>query len=336
VRGADAGAGRGATRRPKATETAAPAPQSVPLPTLNRLELRRKTTTYPPMATRILEQIIESVHASDGAGVKLRRSLGGPRGLRVDPFLMLDEFSSVNPGDYIAGFPSHPHRGFETVTYLLDGHMLHEDHLGHRGDLKTGGVQWMTAGRGIIHSEMPQQENGRMRGFQLWVNLPAREKMKPASYRDLQASEIPVVTLPGGGTAKVIAGTVGIDGNTTIGPITGVTTEPTYLDVMLPAGARFEHPIASGHSAFLYPYEGSLEVGPSGSARTLNSHSAGVLTADGERIEVTAGPEGARFLVLAGRPLREPVVQYGPFVMNTREEIDQAVRDFQSGALTRT
>ena len=288
------------------------------------------------MSTRTLEHTIESVHASDGAGVKLRRSLGGPRGLRVDPFLMLDEFSSENPGDYIAGFPSHPHRGFETVTYLLDGHMLHEDHLGHRGDLKTGGVQWMTAGRGIIHSEMPQQENGRMRWFQLWINLPAREKMKPAGYRDLQADEIPVVALPGGGSAKVIAGTVEVNGTTTSGPITGVTTDPTYLDVHLPAGARFQHSVNSEHSAFLYPYEGRVDVGPSGSARPLNAHSAGVLTSGGDRIEVRAGPEGARFLVLAGRPLREPVVQYGPFVMNTREEIEQAVRDFQSGALTRT
>jgi redox-sensitive bicupin YhaK (pirin superfamily) len=289
------------------------------------------------MSTRTLEHIIESVHASDGAGVKLRRSLGGPRGLRVDPFLMLDEFSSENPGDYIAGFPSHPHRGFETVTYLLDGHMLHEDHLGHRGDLKTGGVQWMTAGRGIIHSEMPQQEDGRMRGFQLWINLPAKEKMKPAGYRDLQADEIPVVQLPnGGGTVKVIAGTVDVAGIRTSGPIEGVTTDPTYLDVVLPAGAQFSHSVNGEHSAFIYPYEGRVDVGPSGSARTLNSHSAGVLTSGGDRIEITAGPEGARFLVLAGRPLGEPVVQYGPFVMNTRQEIEQAVRDFQSGALTRT
>jgi len=288
------------------------------------------------MSTRILEHIIESVPASDGAGVKLRRSLGGPRGLRVDPFLMLDEFSSENPGDYIAGFPSHPHRGFETVTYLLDGHMLHEDHLGNRGDLKTGGVQWMTAGRGIIHSEMPQQEDGRMRGFQLWINLPGREKMKPAGYRDLQASEIPVVNLPGGGTAKVIAGKVEIDGVATVGPIQGVTTDPTYIDVTLPAGGHFEQAVDAHHNAFLYPYEGHIEVGPkNGSARALSTHSAGVLTS-GDRIEVTAGPEGARFLVLAGRPLKEPVVQYGPFVMNTRQEIEQAVRDYQSGALTRT
>jgi redox-sensitive bicupin YhaK (pirin superfamily) len=255
--------------------------------------------------------------------------------LRVDPFLMLDEFSSDNPGDYIAGFPAHPHRGFETVTYLLDGHMLHEDHLGNRGDLKTGGVQWMTAGRGIIHSEMPQQQNGRLRGFQLWINLPAREKMKPAGYRDLQAEEIPVATLAGGGTAKVIAGTVAVDGTTTVGPIKGVTTDPSYLDISLPANARFAHSVNSEYSVFLYPYEGRVDVGPAATARTVKAHSAGVL-ASGERIEITAGPEGARFLLLAGRPLREPVVQYGPFVMNTRQEIEEAVRDFQSGALTRT
>jgi len=287
------------------------------------------------MTTRTLENIIQSVHASDGAGVRLRRSLGGQQGLRVDPFLMLDEFSSDNPGDYIAGFPSHPHRGFETVTYLLDGHMLHEDHLGHRGDLKSGGVQWMTAGRGIIHSEMPQQENGRMRGFQLWINLPAREKMKPASYRDLQANEIPVVNLPSGGTAKVIAGRVEVAGESTVGPITGISTDPTYLDIALPAGARFSYPINSEYSAFLYPYEGRVDVGVDGTADVLNAHSAGVLTS-GDKIEVVAGPQGARFLVLAGRPLNEPIVQYGPFVMNTRQEIEQAVRDYQSGALTRT
>src|SRR5580765_1651084 len=174
------------------------------------------------MTTRKLEQIIPSVPASDGAGVKLRRSLGRAQNLRLDPFLMLDEFSSDNADDYIAGFPNHPHRGFETVTYMLDGHMLHQDHMGNRGDLKSGDVQWMTAGRGIIHSEMPQQESGRMRGFQLWINLPAKEKMKPAGYRDIQADEIPVVTLPGGARVKVIAGTLNVDGVITPGPIQGV------------------------------------------------------------------------------------------------------------------
>jgi redox-sensitive bicupin YhaK (pirin superfamily) len=284
------------------------------------------------MSTRNVQQIIKSMATSDGAGVKLRRSIGQQRGLYHDPFLMLDEFSSDNPGDYIAGFPAHPHRGFETVTYLLDGHMLHEDHLGHRGDLKSGGVQWMTAGRGIIHSEMPQQLEGRMRGFQLWLNLPASEKMKPASYRDIDPSEIPVVMLAGGGRVKVIAGTLDVDGTVTRGAIQGPTTDPLYLDVELPAGARFAAPSNAKHNAFIYPYEGSVAIGPAESARTVEARNAALLS-EGDRIDVAAGPEGARFLVIGGRPLKEPVVQYGPFVMNTREEIEQAIRDYQNGEL---
>ncbi len=284
------------------------------------------------MTTRNVQQVLKSIATSDGAGVKLRRSIGQARGVYHDPFLMLDEFSSENPGDYIAGFPAHPHRGFETVTYLLDGHMLHEDHLGNRGDLKSGGVQWMTAGRGIIHSEMPQQEEGRMRGFQLWINLPASEKMKPAGYRDIQAGDIPIAELPGGGRVKVIAGTLESDGASTPGAVVGTTTDALYLDVTLPAGGRFSQAVAPGHSAFVYPYEGEIAVGASGSARTVETRSAGLLS-EGDRIEVTAGAEGSRFLVLAGRPLREPIVQYGPFVMNTREEIEQAVKDYQSGTL---
>jgi quercetin 2,3-dioxygenase len=287
------------------------------------------------MTTRTLKQVIESVPTSDGAGVKLRRSLGRAQHLRLDPFLMLDEFSSDNADDYIAGFPNHPHRGFETVTYMLDGHMLHQDHMGNRGDLKSGDVQWMTAGRGIIHSEMPQQESGRMRGFQLWINLPAKEKMKPAGYRDIPAAQIPVVQLSGGGRVRVIAGALEIDGRSTAGPMQGLTTEPLYVDVELPAGGAFAHPVKTGHNAFLYVYEGSVEVGPSGSAQALKTHSAGVLAA-GDRIEVKAGTEGARFILLAGRPLNEPVVQYGPFVMNTREEIEQAIRDYQQGQLTQS
>ncbi len=285
--------------------------------------------------TRELQRIIESVAASDGAGVKLRRSLGQSPFARLDPFLMLDEFSSFDANDYIAGFPAHPHRGFETVTYLLDGHMLHEDHLGNRGDLKSGAVQWMTAGRGIIHSEMPQQEHGRMRGFQLWINLPAREKMKPAGYRDIGPAEIPAVPLRGGGRAKVIAGTLESDGRSVPGPMQGLATDPLYLDVELPAGAAFTQAVAGGHNAFIYVFEGSLSVGAPAAARTLVTHAAGVL-GKGDRVEVTAGAVGARFLLLAGRPLGEPVVQHGPFVMNTREEIEQAIRDYQSGELTRT
>ena len=286
------------------------------------------------MTSRKIQQIIESVPASDGAGVKLLRSLGGANHgsvpLRADPFLMLDAFSSENPEDYVAGFPSHPHRGFETVTYLLDGHMLHEDHLGNRGDLKSGGVQWMTAGRGIIHSEMPQQENGRMRGFQLWINLPAREKMKPAGYRDLQPAEIPGVALPGGGRVKVIAGTLELECGKTSGPITGGSTDPVYWDIELLPRESFSQEVKSDYSVYVYPFEGSVEIAD----RVLTAHSGGVL-GSGERVAITAGADGARFLLLAARPLREPVVQYGPFVMNTRAEIEQAIRDYQSGELTR-
>src|SRR3990172_2058492 len=286
------------------------------------------------MTTRTLKTLIRSIPASDGAGVKLRRSLGQSDAARLDPFLMLDEFSSEDPNDYVAGFPDHPHRGFETATYILDGHMLHQDHLGNRGHLKSGGVQWMTAGRGIIHSEMPQQDRGRMRGFQLWINLPAREKMKPAGYRDIQADQIPVVALPNGGRVKVVAGTLEADGRSTPGPIQGATTAPLYFDVELPAGAAFAHPLPADYNAFVYPFEGSVSVGPTGAARTLKTHSAGFLTA-GDQVEVTAGPEGGWFLLLAGRPIDEPIVQYGPFVMYTRAEIEQAIRDYQTGALTR-
>jgi len=285
------------------------------------------------MTTRTLANVIDAIPTSDGAGVKLRRSLGQSAAARLDPFLMLDHFSTENPDDYIAGFPAHPHRGFETVTYMLDGHLRHEDHLGHTGDLKSGGVQWMTAGRGIIHSEMPQQEQGRMRGFQLWINLPAREKMKPAGYRDIQPEEIPVVALPGGGRVKVIAGTLNADAVATPGPIRGLTTDPLYFDVELPAGARFAHEVPAGYQAFLYVFEGSVTVGPADAARPLDVHKAGIFS-DGDAVEVAGGAEGGRFILLAGRPLREPVVQYGPFVMNTTQEIERAIRDYQSGELT--
>jgi redox-sensitive bicupin YhaK (pirin superfamily) len=286
------------------------------------------------MTIRTLQRAIEAIPTSDGAGVKLRRSLGQSQGARLDPFLMLDHFSTDNADDYIAGFPAHPHRGFETVTYMLDGHMRHEDHLGNTGDLRSGGVQWMTAGRGIIHSEMPQQEQGRMRGFQLWINLPARNKMQPAGYQDIQADAIPVVDLPGGARVKVIAGTL-VDGARRVaGPISGIVTEPLYFDVELPAGAKLSQPIPAGHSAFVYPFEGSVTNGPEGAARALRTHAAGVLS-DGDEVQLAGGPEGGRVILLAARPLREPVVQYGPFVMNTDEEIEQAIRDYQSGTLTR-
>ncbi len=284
-----------------------------------------------PTTPRKVARIIPAMNTSDGAGVRLRRSLGSGEGTRLDPFLMLDEFSSMNPGDYIAGFPSHPHRGFETVTYILDGHMRHEDHLGNQGDLKSGGVQWMTAGRGIIHSEMPQQLEGRMRGFQLWINLPAAEKMKPAGYRDIQPDEIPVHALAGGGQVKVIAGQLRSDGTVVAGPIAGLSTEPLYLDVSLPAGASFTQQLTLGHQAMAYLFEG--QVGLAGDERLLATHSAAILS-DGDHVRFVAGPDGARFLLLAGKPINEPIVQYGPFVMNTVAEIEQAIIDYQTGRLT--
>jgi hypothetical protein len=282
------------------------------------------------MSTRNLQAVIESVAASDGAGVKLRRSLGsGPR-LRFDPFLMLDEFFSDDPSDYLAGFPSHPHRGFETVTYMLEGHMRHEDVLGNRGDIGPGDVQWMTAGRGVIHSEMPQQSEGRMRGFQLWINLPAREKMKPAAYRGIPSRQIPTVALAGGGEARVIAGTLRQGDVAESGPIGGLSTEPLYFDVRLPPGASARVPTPATHNVFLYVYEGDAVVGAD--ARPLPFRAAGLL-APGDEVAIRAGGNGVKALLLAGRPIGEPVVQYGPFVMNTPGEIQQAIIDYQRGTL---
>ncbi|HEY0972903.1 MAG TPA: pirin family protein [Solimonas sp.] len=284
------------------------------------------------MTSRTLQQIIPGMETSDGAGVKLRRSIGAAPGLRLDPFLMLDEFGTENPDDYIAGFPPHPHRGFETVTYMLDGHMRHEDHLGNVGELKSGGVQWMTAGRGVIHSEMPQQESGRMRGFQLWINLPAGEKMKPAAYRDIPAAEIPQAMLPGGGSVKVIAGRATLEGRELAGAINpqpgAMATDPLYLDVQLPTGTAFTQAVPAGHNALVYVYEGTLAI----DGKSLKTYAAGVLS-DGDTVTLAAGADGARFILIAGKPLREPVVQYGPFVMNTREEIEQALDDYRRGRL---
>lgn len=282
------------------------------------------------MTTRSLARIIPAVATSDGAGVKLLRSLGNSQTLRHDPFLMLDEFFSDNPDDYISGFPPHPHRGFETVTYMLDGHMRHEDSLGHRGDLGPGDVQWMTAGRGIIHSEMPQQTEGRLRGFQLWINLPAKEKMKPAAYRDIPAREIPTVPLESGGTVRVISGAFVQGEHSVLGPIQGLSTDPLYLDVKIPASTRFTAPVPAGHHSFLYVYDGDAGVGE---ARQALPRSAAAILTDGDAVCIEAGAQGAHFLLLAGKPLGEPVVQHGPFVMNTRDEIEQALADYRDGTL---
>jgi len=280
------------------------------------------------MVERRIDRVISGVTTSDGAGVVLRRSLGGQRGLYHDPFLMLDEFGTDKPEEYIAGFPPHPHRGFETVTYMLEGHMLHEDHMGNRGHLGPGGVQWMTAGRGVIHSEMPQQQEGRLRGFQLWINLPAAEKMKPAAYRDIPAADIPLIRFEGG-QIKLVAGRLALSGNTHAGAVHGISREPLFADVQLEAGGALTIPVDAGASALAYLYEGSARVG----GDDLPPRSAALL-GDGDTVTLGAGASGAKMLLLAAQPLDEPVVQHGPFVMNTRDEIEQALADYRSGRLT--
>ncbi|MCU5781082.1 pirin [Alcanivorax balearicus MACL04] len=281
------------------------------------------------MKDRQVLHTIRAMETSDGAGVRLKRALGQNPAVRLDPFLMLDAFSSDNPDDYIAGFPPHPHRGFETVTYLVEGHMRHRDHLGNEGDLQQGGVQWMTAGRGIIHEEMPQQEDGLLRGFQLWINLPAAEKMKPAGYRDIQDREIPRLDLPTGGQIKAIAGKVDLAGASLTAPVHGGSTDPLYLDVILRPGESVSVPLTPGYNAFLYLFEGAVTV----AEETVAVDHVAVLT-DGDRVTLVAGRDGARLLLLAGRPLGEPVAQYGPFVMNTQEELEQALQDYRNGTLT--
>jgi len=282
---------------------------------------------------RQLQQIVQGRDTSDGAGVRIKRSLGQHPNARFDPFLMLDEFGSSSADDYIAGFPEHPHRGFETVTYMLEGHMLHEDHMGNKGHLRNGDVQWMTAGRGIIHSEMPQQEHGVMRGFQLWLNLPAAEKMKAASYRDIAAADIPVADLPNGGSIKVIANSAFVNGKIISGPIQGLTTEAIYWDVHLPEQVEFHHALPEDHNTFLYVYEGDIGIGED--KRKLTKGTAGLLS-KGDQLSVQALSSDTRFLVISGKPIKEPIVQYGPFVMNTTDEIEQAIQDYRAGTLARS
>ncbi len=275
------------------------------------------------MAQRTIERSVRGMKTSDGAGVKLTRVIGTPLMRRIDPFLMLDEFGSDEPTDYLAGFPDHPHRGFETITYMVAGRFRHKDNKGHEGLLETGGAQWMTAGRGLVHSEMPEQKEGRVAGFQLWLNLPAKDKMCEPSYRDVQAGEIPKAELGGGAEARVLAGKVG----DVVGPIAGRATEPLYVDLVLPAGTSAVLPIPKGHAGFLYPFEGDVVVGEN---RELARGELGVLT-DGDEVRIIANKGPARVLVVAGKPLNEPVVQYGPFVMTTMDEVQQAVLDFQAG-----
>ena len=263
---------------------------------------------------------------SDGAGVKLTRVIGGQDLPELDPFLLLDEFGTDRAEDYLAGFPSHPHRGFETVTYMLDGRMRHKDNHGNEGLLTPGSVQWMTAGRGLVHSEMPEQESGRMRGFQLWVNLPARDKMTDPKYQEYAPDRIPVTAPAAGVSVKVIAGQVG----DVVGPIVQPATDPVYLDIALDAGTAWEHTLPEGHNAFAYVFEGAATVGDGEDARALETHEMAVL-GGGDLLRLRAGGKGARLILVAGRPLREPVMRHGPFVMNTKQELMQAFVDFQEG-----
>ncbi|WP_226470000.1 pirin family protein [Luteimonas panaciterrae] len=276
-------------------------------------------------ASRVTRKI-RGTAASDGAGVKLTRVIGGAELPDLDPFLLLDEFGTDKPEDYLAGFPDHPHRGFETVTYMLDGRMRHRDNHGNEGLLGPGSVQWMTAGRGLVHSEMPEQQAGRMRGFQLWVNLPAKDKMAVPKYQEFAAERIPVVTPANGVTVKVIAGTVG----DVRGPITQPATDPVYLDVALERGATWEYVLPEGHNAFAYVFEGEAKLGEGEDVRVLATHELGVL-GGGDLLRMEAGGESARLILVGGHPLREPVARYGPFVMNTKQEVMQAFVDFQEG-----
>ena len=268
---------------------------------------------------------IKGIATSDGAGVRLTRVIGSPSMPILDPFLMLDEFGSEKPGDYIGGFPSHPHRGFETVTYMLDGRMRHKDNRGNEGLLTPGSVQWMTAGRGIVHSEMPEQEQGLMRGFQLWINLSANEKMTAPKYQEFSAEQIPLITRANGARIKVIAGEVG----DVTGPVSQPATQPIYLDVLLGAGLSFEHGLPTGHNAFVYVYEGELNLLVNDERYPIQTSELVSLTA-GDAVRFEASSE-SHFIFVAGKPLNEPVARYGPFVMNTQAEIQQAIVDFQAG-----
>ncbi len=273
---------------------------------------------------RAVERVIAGQPTSDGAGVKLTRVLTQPLQRRLDPFLMLDAFRTDDPQDYIGGFPDHPHRGFETVTYMIAGRMRHRDSAGHEGLLSNGGVQWMTAGRGVVHSELPEQENGRMEGFQLWLNLAAKDKMRAPWYRDIQSAEIPEFVTDDGVKVRVIAGrSHGIDG-----AMRREVTEPLYLDLEIPAGRSFAQALPPTHNAFVYVYRGGLQI----EGAQVPVQRMAILANDaGSDGVVLRAPAATRALLIAGKPLGEPIAQYGPFVMNTNDEIFEAVQDYQSG-----
>ncbi len=275
------------------------------------------------MTVRMIKQFIQAQAVSEGAGVTVHRTIGTPALRHLDPFLMLDYFNSDNPDDYIAGFPDHPHRGFVTLTYMLDGHMLHRDSMGNEGDLRSGGAQWMKAASGVIHSEMPRQIDGLMRGFQLWINLPGSEKMSAPGYQEYSPEALPVVQTADA-KVKVLIGAY----QNTPGPIVDPITSVHYLDVTLQAHATFDFALPTELQGFIYVFEGDASV----AGTNLPTHSFAVL-AEGDSLAVRAGADGARFILVAGKPLREPIVQYGPFVMNSRDEINQAINDYNNGTL---
>ncbi|CAJ92085.1 Redox-sensitive bicupin YhaK, pirin superfamily [Cupriavidus necator] len=283
--------------------------------------------------SRAVDRVVRGIATSDGAGVKLTRVLTQNLQRRLDPFLMLDAFGTDSKDDYIGGFPDHPHRGFETITYMLAGRMRHRDSAGNEGLLQNGGAQWMVAGAGVVHSEMPEQEDGRMEGFQLWLNLPAADKMTAPWYRDLPAAEIPTVALDNGATVRVLAGaTHGV-----AGAITRPVTEPVYLDVHLPAGQTFAQALPAGHNAFVYVYRGEVSIGSGDDRAVIEAQRMGVLDNAGQSDGVIVRAEAdARFLLIAGQPLNEPIAQYGPFVMNTQEQIYQTLADFRDGRFATT
>jgi redox-sensitive bicupin YhaK (pirin superfamily) len=274
--------------------------------------------------SRRIERVLGGQFVMDGAGVKINRVLTQPLQRRLDPFLMLDAFGSDKAGDYIAGFPEHPHRGFETVTYMLAGRMRHRDSAGNEGVVSDGGVQWMTAGRGVIHSEMPEQNEGLMEGFQLWLNLPAKDKMGAPWYRDIPNEEVPRFTLPSGAGVQVIAGS----SHGVAGAVQREATQPLYLDIHLPQGVEFEQPLPAGHNAFFYVYRGEVVVDGKAVPPARMAILDNAREADGVRIKASAD---AHLILIAGKPLNEPIAQYGPFVMNTNAEVFQAVEDFRAG-----
>lgn len=271
---------------------------------------------------RQVERLVQGVQTSDGAGVKLTRVLTQDLQRRLDPFLMLDAFRNDNPDDYIGGFPDHPHRGFETVTYMIAGRMRHRDSAGNEGLLGPGGVQWMTAGSGLIHSELPEQEEGLMEGFQLWLNLPATRKMCKPSYRDIAPDTIPEFTTEAGVKVRVIAG----QSHGTTGAVTREDTEPLFLDIHLPANGEFVQELPQGHHAFVYTYRGSALV----SGQAVPDRHMGILSNEGQCVRIQAS-EPTKMLLIAGKPLNEPIAQYGPFVMNTNDEIHQTLQDYRAG-----